>query len=512
MARDVSISVPQKDASQTRDPQTRFYELEDWFVEQLLGVLPFLGEQRFWTGTDEEVITARGHANDQIYQLIKGAEVISDIRIEGCIIQKKVGDEWVAVGSLLSGLSLEAFSVSSSEGASVDTTDCVITFNIPRGADGEQGEAGAEGEQGIQGETGADGEQGEQGIQGNQGIQGETGDCDCPPALQQAFALPTADQRDAACYAAYEFARSWCDTLQDLLETIDASSTLIAQSILWTVEWIPWVGSIAENAEELADKVESLVGVNVADIEVVDYVQCKLFCIFVDDPELSDLTLSDFFDPLDHMQIYIQEYILNPTVPLLGDAVLAIMAGWVLAAHGTDWFRTAFGQTSQYAEYFDARDCVGCDDCPPEWEHVFTFVDTLEGWVGDTDFDEGARYTTAPDGLHHGNGRIGSTWYRVLGRMVFEFDDEVHLTHFGITCDFQGDEVHLLRLATGSELHDFEPANGVGVHKEVNGDYDVEYIAFTLYGDAADDEEDLVGGFRTYNVTIRGEGIEPDWD
>lgn len=492
------------------DEPTRCIRLNEEWCQLFIGVLSALRYKRaVWAGTAEEASIASDNVCRALEIFAAGVcDVIEDIRIEGCMLQKKVDGDWVDIGNILEGFNLSATTLPPGEDATVVLDDCDLTFGIPAGEQGEQGEpgeAGAEGETGATGPAGApgqDGEDGEDGQDGEDGVSGLPGEDGMsgllPPAAETEY--ESVDNICAACtdmvlWMVDNYSQTLDEWLLRLQEIKAVTDTIVA-----IVEFITaGVGELVP----IDETANFFYEINVLDLSIIkttinnpafqEEITGELFCRIM---ESGTLTFTQ--------EIY-EEWRDND-----------IGNGGVFGHGMGDWLKdfATWGKVSgRFALYAlnENDQCATLFGCQPVWEHVFEFDNDLEGWESIDTTDAGTRYTLQSDGIASGDATIfaNATWYRVLGTMRYTFDETVNLVSISLHFDFDGGSDHLLRIQTNSTNHDYSPEDAPDQTQALTGSFDVNTIGFVLYGDGKPNAVDLVGGFKVYSVTIRGTGTNP---
>lgn len=429
---------------------------DELFIAAVVGAITSLTNPSTWEkyGTLEPEQAAMVMAEKCLDILVCEEEVIEDIRIEGCNLEKKVGDEWEIVGSLFSGLSVDAVGLPAGDMPTADLSDCTLTLGIPQG---EQGEQGIQGVQGVQGETGAQGAQGPQGAQGSPGTSGLPG-----------YGLPQATEEDAICYIATQLAIYIQDDCQDFLEGIDFSTTLFIGSAVDFVDkvasFIPeylgfgldegaaWILEVAYNVTQSAlDYVRE----NVADIEVRDIAANWIYCALKESLVVEEGTVQLVNFPInlinqagsnlvnipievDGLEIDVDlGGILGTLFGLPNEAIAGYVIGWFIMQEYAvnqilglgDGYRTMIATAYGAAQYFDNRSCASFDPCEEE-ELIVTFdtaTNTVPytvdvGFIGTDNGSNALMKTGAPN--------LGNSGHRV--QFTANFEAPVTLNHVNI--------------------------------------------------------------------------------
>jgi len=393
---DAWLSTPIRDASVVRDTQGRLYELQDWFVEQALGVLSGLAQEKVWQGSEEEIEAATGAVQDQLYALMNEVSMpITDIKIEDCkLYAQYVSEDWVLVGAI-DAFTPTAVGLPAGSEPTISLDDCALELGIPVG---EQGIQGIQGAQGAQGAQGIQGIQGAQGAQGIQGIQGDAGPNVPFPQLIE----PAVIEESNLCFAAWELARSYADLLQDVLEVIDATETFLQANIEVIPGLVPVFGSMVVAVVEyihegLLQTALDFARENAYDPDAIRVAAEQIYCGL----RASNGDYNNLFDYIDYPDLFPSlDFIASP-VPTFNnfkawlDALFGILdgsyAGWIVLAFmefhtksaGTlgydSYLRDAIIAAMNMATFHDELNCSSFD-CYP-WD--ICFLDTRPDFEGE---------------------------------------------------------------------------------------------------------------------------------
>lgn len=341
----------------------------------------------------------------EIYNQIEDGEcmtIVEDIEIDGCDIRKKIDGVWVTVGSLLTGISASATTLSAGSSASVALDDCAINFGIPRGNTGATGATGATGPAGLTGPAGPIGPQGAP----SQGL----------------YQLEPVTDKDKLCYTAQQLAQDISDDFQDLIQLLDWNITAIFGTIAEVSEAVfsslPAQVATAELGQILVAQLQILYNTTDASL---DYIILQM-----SDPDVQDLianfvycalakslrTVDGVTDVVNFetnlisaMGSYYAELLtfgsvdagfeldfgeaLSDLVSASNSVIAGLACSYVLSeifflsplGLKNSWKSVILGYQAQ-AEFFDDRDCADFDCF--QWCYEWNFLTSNGGWTADT--------------------------------------------------------------------------------------------------------------------------------
>lgn len=245
---------------------------------------------------------------------------VQGIRIQGCDIEVSYdGQAWQPVGSLLSGISANAFGLPAGDPPDVTLDGCDIEFGIPAGqpgAKGDTGEQGLPGQKGETGDTGAQGAQGNPGLQGLKGDKGDKGD----PGSSTGVPLPEVEPIEdanlgnicAGTKGMYDYLLTAAIYALDEIDLLWDGVQFIATTAITFVEQlsnapIPLIGPALVEGLPLDEVVtfmnqaiglgSSFIRFELNDPALRENVECKLYCrLKANDGVISEQLLIDWYN------------------------------------------------------------------------------------------------------------------------------------------------------------------------------------------------------------------------
>lgn len=378
-----SASFPVLDASEPRDTSTVVLELEQWFVAQLISFASTcLNQPRFWYGADMDVLNALGAVGNQVIALMVEVEPVDfdpEFRIEDGDLEWRENDEsdWINLGNVqgppgeqgipgpMPDITVSAITLPPSQPASAEIEDYHITFGIPRGQPGTDGDPGG------------------------------------------LWTPPETTTDDKMCTAARILADVFADRLQDNMETIDAATTALFQTIDSVLDlfagFIPVAPAVIDSIVEMTfeavtEVVIDWVRENCYDLQARALARDEIFCAmkksgdyvnFWDEIDwlgaLPDRDF-DFLSPGSATWENFGEWMQWAFATLNGENCGWIILAWGAFMSGTidhlvqtsNSVKQMIGYAINTASYNDQADCATAD-CV-EWEQVWDFTTGEHGW------------------------------------------------------------------------------------------------------------------------------------
>lgn len=482
------------------------------------GLVKLLENRKLWIGADAEIDDVIGWVQDIEVGSIHVSDMVLDVRISNGRLEKLVGGMWVDAGAI-DDFDVSADTLPAGQPATVDFTDNVITFGIP------------EGEQGLQGFPG---EQGLQGIPGQDGASGSAGGL---------WSIPEARTDDMYCKAATMMADVFADRLQDNLELIDFTTTVLAQTADSVLDFlggivpfaVPSIDAIVEfSFEAITEPIIDFARENVWDIQARALARNQIYCAMRETEDftgfwneidwLGALPSRDF-DLTDPYTIIWNN--LDDWLSWLANTANGTNAGWLILAFGafvtatvdhlTDSERSAESVAAyamNTASYRDNADCSSAD-CQEDWVHVFEFENSLDGWDSiDAPEPTTHRYTLNSTYLSAPAFVVGGSppYYRALGTLRKTFAATI-LTEVTLEYAQERSSVpastdnQFLKVGTQNKVL-IPDSSGItnvgwgGLHNCTQIDI-LQYVA--THG-----SNPSLGGFaQLHSVTVKGKGTNP---
>lgn len=483
----IRVPVPQIAASEERSTNTRLYELQDWFVEQVLGLASNLTDDILWTGTTSDIAAAVGNAQDQIYALMQEVEPmagIQDVRISNAgLLEKKIDDTWYPAGDVDTIDSVIAETLGSAEDATATLEDGVLTIGIPHGAAGSTGAAGSNGENGL------DGEDGQDGAAGNIANLVPQTDFNTDQTLDE-----------FRCNIAAPLGQWLVDKYNDVLDQVDAYTDLAFAFDAVLVVFIPAYVVVDQIHDAISEAIEATTEAIRAwlDTDKIEEIKQSIFCAM----NSKEFTA----DTWESIKVAIEAAGIGAPADLAFLAYLNMLEGTAIAR-----------RTSIYSnEMSDEALCeVWAGICPEEWEHRFEFNGDLEGWVDvHTEFisvTDGSTYTQESDGIASADCQLsGIGYWRLIGAIEFTFDSPVVLTEVEVryTADLADEPFLQVQLNRSIYRNDTPSAGEHSFH--ASGAADVETVTVAA---SVDSDPSGYGGLSGYMkvlwITVKGTGVNP---
>lgn len=481
------------------------------------GLVKLLENRQLWEGTEAEIDDTIGWVQDIEVGSIKVSEMVLDVRTNAGRLEKLVGGVWIDAGAI-DDFNVSAHTLPSGSEATADFAGGNIDFGIPEGA---QGEAGI---QGIQGEPGIDG------LDGMDGLDGSSAGLWEPP--------PVTDT-DKYCSAATALAYTWSDSIQDIMENIDAIETTTAEAIENALGAIggflpigvPTAESIVEFLHEgVTAVVIDWVRVNCSDQDAIRLARDQMYCAMIASGDLENFwgdvdwlaALPPFDFTVDSVSGAWDNF--GDWLDYLYSVFDGEIVGWLILAYARFMSATVdevlrYEDSSKYIAAYAAntafaRETEDCGSAPcSDWEHVFEFENSLDGFIS-IDTGDSDRYTLQPTYLEHATFKVGggSLNYRALGTIELTFD-LTQLTEVSVQYQqARGGSVPLNTtnqfLQVGGEKVQLTDTGGIGT-RSWGGLNFVTTIRYLQYVSTWVDGGSPSGLARLHTMTIKGKGVNP---